>query len=86
MGHGHAIVNNKKVTIPSYQVKVNDTISLKDESTKIPYIATALSRKDIILAPWLVREATSGKIVGNPSLDTFKDVVNLQLVVEFYSR
>lgn len=86
VGHGHIAVNDKKVTIPSYQVKPNDAVTIKESSAKIPYVALSLSRKDIIIAPWLEREAITGKIVGSPNLETFKDDVNLQLVVEFYSR
>lgn len=86
VGHGHVIVNNKKVTIPSYQVKQEDVVTLKGTSEKIPYVATSAARKDIVITEWLKREATSGKVVGAPTLETFMDDVNLQLVVEFYSR
>jgi len=39
VNHGHFKVDDKKMSIPSYQVKVNQTVSFfEDKSLKIPYI------------------------------------------------
>lgn len=87
VGHGHMTVNSKKVTIPSFQVSINDTIEFKKEkTTKIPYIDSMLKKKDAILPDWLEKKATKGKIVGLPGKDNFTSDVNLQSVIEFYSR
>lgn len=84
--HGHVRVNNKKATIPSIEVKIGDVISLKEESIKIPYIMQAVEKKDFIVSPWLARQGAIGKVVNLSGQEYFTDDINLQLVVEFYSR
>jgi len=87
VNHGHVLVNNKKSSIASYQIKIGDTISFKKEKTaKIPYISEILVKKDIEAPKWLDRKATAGKVVELPQLEDFRDAVNLQAVIEFYSR
>ncbi len=85
--HGHMQVNNKKVTIPSYLIKEGDIISFhKKKSINIPYISQMLEKKDIVIPEWLMREGPVGKIVRIPKKEDSREDINLQLVVEFYSR
>ena len=85
--HGHMQVNNKKVTIPSYLIKEGDIISFhKKKSINIPYISQMLEKKDIVIPEWLMREGPVGKIVRFPKKEDLREDINLQLVVEFYSR
>jgi len=87
VNHGHMFVNGAKNSIPSAQTKKGDIISFKKEaSAKIPYIAQMLSLKDYKAPKWLEKKATVGKIVDKPEMEYFTDGVNLQLVIEFYSR
>ena len=87
IGHGHITINGKKVSIPSYQVSAKDVISFKrPTSAKIPYIEVLIAKKDPILPAWLNRKAQSGQVVSLPIFDEFKEDINLQAVVEFYSR
>ncbi|KXK09053.1 MAG: 30S ribosomal protein S4 [Microgenomates bacterium OLB22] len=87
VSHGHIEVNKKKVTIPSFQVSQKDVISFKREKTsKIPYIAELLEKKETPVPAWLERKDAKGVIKGQPSLEEFHDTINLQPVVEFYSR
>jgi len=86
VSHGHVLVNQKKVTIPSFEVRLGDVVNLDEKATKIPYITQILEKKDFILAPWLEKQGTNGKMIHLSGQEYFKDDVNLQLVVEFYSR
>ena len=87
VAHGHILVNNKKLTIPSYQVKINDIISFDSEKTmKIPYIEKSLNNKDIIIPKWLERKVTIGKLISVPDSSEIEKQVNLRLVIEYYSR
>ncbi len=86
VSHGHVLVNQKKVTIPSFEVRLGDVVNLDEKATKIPYITQILEKKDFILAPWLEKQGTIGKMIHLSGQEYFKDDVNLQLVVEFYSR
>jgi small subunit ribosomal protein S4 len=87
VGHGHITVNGKKMTIPSYLVKLNDVITFNREKTsKIPYIEKQLAIKDVIIPAWLERKAISGKLIAEPVPDEIEKQVNLRLIIEFYSR
>lgn len=87
VGHGHITVNDKKVTIASFLVSVDDKIGFKNEkTTNIPYIKETLSKTDTIIPSWLEIKKDVARISVLPSATDFKDDVELQLVVEFYSR
>lgn len=87
VAHGHVKVSGKKVTIPSYIVDISDEISFrKDKTIQIPYIASMIAKKDFVILSWLKREGASGKVVNMPELAHFSEDINLQSVVEFYSR
>lgn len=85
--HGHISINGKKLSIPSYLVKVGDMVGFTSEkSYKIPYIEKSLENKDLIIPVWLEKKATAGKITHEPQDEDIRKQINLRLVVEFYSR
>ena len=85
--HGHMSVNKKRLSIPSYQVKVGDEMSFSDvKTTKIPYIETSLDNKDVILPSWLEKKATVGKLIKEPTQEVIEKLINLRLIIEYYSR
>lgn len=87
VNHRHIKVDDKIVSISSYQVKVGEKISFADEkTTKIPYIAQQLANKDIVLPSWLQRKGTVGKLIAEPTEELISKQINLRLVIEFYSR
>lgn len=85
VGHNHVQVNGKKMTVPSYQVKVGDVITLKAKSTKIPTVAQLLTESPSI-PEWLERKGPAGKIARLPDRKDITEVIDEQLVVEYYSR
>jgi small subunit ribosomal protein S4 len=87
INHGHITVNKKKVTIPSYQVRVGEEVGfVDDKTTKIPYIESSLNNKDIILPPWLEKKAMAGRMILDPTQDVISRLINLRLIIEYYSR
>lgn len=87
VNHGHIGVNDKKVSIPSYILKEGEIITFrKADTAKIPYIASLLAQKDLKTPEWLERKATTGRVVGDPEAESFHDGIDLQAVIEFYSR
>lgn len=84
--HGNVLVNGKKLSIPSYQVDVDDTISLSTTATKIPYIKELLEDKENKPADWLTRKAIAGKVKRLPARDDIHEDIQEQLIVEYYSR
>jgi ribosomal protein S4 len=66
-------------------VKVTDVLSLDSTGANIPYVATLLS--DEIAPPaWLSKKATIGKVERLPERADIAENVEVQLVVEYYSR
>lgn len=86
MVHGHFLVNDKKVNIPSYQVKKGEIISLRSRSYKVPIVKKGLSEKNPLLPSWLERKGPVGKVTGEPQREDIRADINEQLIVEYYSR
>jgi len=87
VSHRHIKVNGKIVSIPSYQVKVGDVISLAEEKTaNIPVVKQMLENKDLIYPRWLEKKGTVGKLTKEPTSEEIEKQVNLKLIIEFYSR
>jgi small subunit ribosomal protein S4 len=87
ISHGHVTVNGKKVTIPSYNVKIDDVIALSPKAANLSFIKKLNeATKDLILPSWLEKKATVGKINSLPKRDEIDIDINERLIVEYYSR
>jgi small subunit ribosomal protein S4 len=86
VSHRHVLVNGKKVNIPSYAVKIGDTISLTAKAMEIPAIKKSLEQKDIKVPSWLKRKAAVGQVVAEPKKDDVAEPISEQDIVEYYSR
>ena len=86
VGHGHLTVNNKRMDIPSYQVKVGDVVSLKAKSSKIPVVAETMKEKVSSAPAWLEVKASLGKVTKLPEREDVLESIDEQLIVEYYSR
>ena len=87
--HGHIRVNARKVSVPSYGLKVNDVIEVKNTNvsrqlaTKNLETATSRSVPDWLL---LNKEEFKGTVMRIPKRDEINPIANEQAIVEFYSR
>lgn len=87
VAHGHVLVNNKKVDIPSYPVKPNHEITLKDKIAKLEVVKNSIKNVPQVLDYISVdKEQCKGKLVEMPTRTKIPITVNERLVVEFYSR
>ncbi len=86
VGHGHILVDGKMVTIPSYQVKVGQQISLGKKALEMPVVKSRLDNPELSLPAWLKRTAAVGQIQSLPARIDIDSPVNDQLIVEYYSR
>jgi len=86
VNHGHILVDNRKVDIPSYRVKPGQVISIKSQSLNISPVKTALAEKDKTIPKWLKRKAAVGKVERLPEREEIETEINEQLIVEYYSR
>ena len=89
VNHGHFLVNDKKVNIPSYQVKSGDKVSWTEKSQKSKLFELALNTsKDIPSASWIQLEQSKIglTIINEPSSADGELVIDTRQIVEFYSR
>jgi small subunit ribosomal protein S4 len=89
--HGHVYVNKRKVNVPSYIVKENDEIEIKEKSKKLIMIKESLkefSRAGV--SQWLEVDPDKmcGKIKALPRRSDILDMADIreQLIVELYSK
>jgi small subunit ribosomal protein S4 len=89
VNHGHVRVNDRKVNIPSAQVRAGDVLSVKEKARTNPNVAEAMeSVQGRGLPGWLEVDpaAFTGKVIQLPVREQIDQDVNEQLVVELYSR
>ena len=87
ISHGHITVNDKKVGVASYTLRVNDKVTfLREKTMKIPYIEKSLANKDLIIPLWLEKKAIVGMLVSEPTVEEIAKQINLRLIIEYYSR
>ena len=92
VGHGHIMVNGRRVTIPSYRVSVNDSIGIRTQSTgRGIFTNLDFMVKKNILPSWLSwdHDKKTGRIVSYPTSDVLNELgkgFNISAVVEYYSR
>jgi small subunit ribosomal protein S4 len=85
VGHGHVSVDGKKVNIPSFLVKINQTIEISAQMRDNTQVKKSLEETST-LPGWLERKATVGKVLRIPERDEMEQSINEQLIVEYYSR
>lgn len=89
VNHGHFTVNNRKVNVPSYNIKINDTIEWKLSSRKKPIYEQAKTELTSREPPsWLDIKKNELKITikTRPELTEQETNLETRLIVEYYSR
>lgn len=87
VSHGKVTVNGNKVSIPSYEVRAGDELSLKKDMFENPQVKESLEAvKPADLPKWLRRTGVTGKLVSVPSREEITTPIDEQMIVEFYSR
>ena len=86
VNHGHVTVNGRKVTIPSYSVKIGEVIAVREGSKKINYFVKLAEKFAPTIPNWMTGDAKqlSFTIKGTP-MEADK-VLNYQTIIEFYSK
>ena len=89
VSHKFITVNGKRVNIPSYQVRPGDVISLHESKRSTTLAKDALARAAEHTPPaWLAYDPTQvqGKVLHAPSADEIDTRIEMQKIIEFYSR
>ena len=87
ISHGHILVNGKVMNIPSYQVKINDVISLESKLTdKIGTVPA--NDNDYKTKNWLDlnKKDLTVKVISEPLVEEIGNAIDINLIIEYYSR
>ena len=91
VSHGHVLLNGRKINIPSYLVKLDDEISIAENSRGITLVKDALKEfgKSGVM-PWLSLDpdAMKGKFLAAPKRSDITDLCDIkeQMIIEHYSK
>jgi small subunit ribosomal protein S4 len=90
VSHGHVTVNGRRVTIPSYRVRVGDVVEVKEKSRQLPLVLEAIKSAERDLPDYIEvdHNKMTAKMSRVPALSDVPYPVTMEpnLVVEFYSR
>ncbi len=91
VGHGHFMLNGRRVDIPSIRVSAGDEIVARPKSAKNEYfaqLADIASTANQANMSWLTSDVKkmSIKVTGLPTREEMEPDINEQLIVEYYSR
>jgi small subunit ribosomal protein S4 len=90
VSHGHVSVNGRRVTIPSYMVKVGDAIEVRNKSKDMAAIKEASESPERDVPDYVSVDHTkyAGELKRVPGLKDIPYPVQMEpnLVIEFYSR
>lgn len=89
ISHGHLLVNGKTVNIPSYIMKAQDVVEVRESSRQIQYVQESLDKIEHRGLPaWIEMDRANfrGKVLHVPSREEIQLPVKEQLIVELYSK
>lgn len=91
VGHGHFMLNGRRVDIPSIRVSEGDEITIRPKSAKNEYfkqIADVVAAASQPNLSWITADPkkVTIKVTGLPTREEAEPDINEQLIVEYYSR
>lgn len=91
VGHGHFMLNGRRVDIPSIRVKEGDVITVRPKSAKNEYFTQldkVIEQASPVGLSWLKAEPKklTVTVTGLPTREEAEPEINEQLIVEYYSR
>lgn len=86
--HGHMELNGRRVDIPSIQLNIGDEFVVRPKSQKSPLFNEVKATKKATNPKWLEvnYSGLSGKVIALPEDDDLEQIIDTQLIVEFYSK
>ena len=88
VNHGHIAVNGQKVDIASFTVSPGDVISVRERASARALATSFLENVQADPMPWISvsSDSLSGTFNRLPEFDEIPLDINIQIIVEFYSR
>jgi small subunit ribosomal protein S4 len=85
--HKHIVVNENITNIPSYALKIGDTISVREKSKSLEVVGTSLAASSYT-SDWLEwnSDTLKGKVLAFPEREQIPENIKEQLIVELYSK
>lgn len=87
VGHGHFLVNGRRVNIPSFKLKKGDIVEIRNQA-KAPFSELKSVLKKYEAPAWikLDKEKLKAEILRLPQVDDIGTDFKMDLIVEYYSR
>ena len=87
VGHGHIMVNDQRVNLPSYQVKAGDVVEVSDKMKKNVHIQEWI-QQSAYFPPYLIVDKDNYRVTLDrvPEEGEVQTPIDIQQVVEFYNR
>lgn len=89
ISHGHFAINGRRVTVPSYRLRVGDTLAVR-EGSRSSSLFGSIEREPQLqtLPPWLKRmeDGLSIRVITQPQYSPTETPFDYAAVFEFYSR
>ncbi len=89
VGHGHVLINGKRLNIPSYQVQVGDAASIRPESRQSAlFVGRAEAAAETKTPAWMTLEegGFTARISTLPSMEETSAPFSAATIIQFYSR
>ncbi|MFA6510034.1 MAG: 30S ribosomal protein S4 [Candidatus Peribacteraceae bacterium] len=89
VSHGHFMVDGRRVTVPSYQLRPGQVITARPRSKTSPVFVPILAAHEKYMPPnWLKVDAAGLKaeVVGLPQPEHAEQAIDVRQIIEFYSR
>ena len=88
VSHRHIVVNGEVVNIPSYTLRPGDIVSIRPRSRNLEVINESLESSSKRRYKWLEvdKKTATGKFLAFPEMEEMPENINVQLIVELYSK
>jgi small subunit ribosomal protein S4 len=89
VSHGHIVINGRKTTIPSVEVRPEDKITVRDRKVTRDLVRKLMAdNSSRPVPPWLTvsRDDLAGNIQVSPTREIIPTIAEEQLIVEYYSK
>lgn len=86
--HGHVLVDGKRVDIPSYRVRVGETVCVREQRRDHQTVVAALAKADVEAPSWLTvdKDARQARVTSLPDETSIPFPITVQLIIEYYSQ
>ncbi len=88
VNHKHVVVNGEVVNIPSYQLRPGDVVSVRPKSQSLEIVEESLEYAPKNKYKWLEmdKKSKTGKFLNYPPMEEIPENINVQYIVELYSK